>query len=92
MKNFLAIILFSLALNSFAQFRPNSEKTWHREEFDDRQFSWGYYLGTNLMSFKVLPNDNGVNEQGMIYLRQENKLGFSVGLMGKMKLHDHIDL
>ncbi len=92
MKNFLAIILFSLTVTSFGQFRPNSEKTWHREDFDERSFSWGYFLGTNLMSFKVLPNDNGLNEQGMIYLRQENKLGFSVGLMGRMRLHDNIDL
>ena len=84
MKKFLAIILFSLTLTSFGQFRPNSEKTWHREEFDERPFSWGYFLGTNLMSFKVVPNDEGINDQGMIYLRQENKMGFSVGLTGKI--------
>lgn len=92
MKNYLAILLFSLAITSFGQFRPNMDKTWNREEFDDRQFSWGYFLGTNLMSFKVVPAENGVNEQGMIYLRQENKMGFSVGLMGKLKLHDNFDL
>ena len=92
MRNFLAILLFSLMVNSFGQFRPNSEKSWHREDFDEKAFSWGYFLGTNLMSFKVTPGDNGLNEQGMIYLRQENKMGFSVGLMGKMKLHDYIDL
>lgn len=92
MKNYLAILLFSLAITSFGQFRPNMDKTWNREEFDDRQFSWGYFLGTNLMSFKVVPAENGVNEQGMIYLRQENKMGFSVGLMGKLKLHENFDL
>lgn len=92
MKKLLAIFLFSLSVSSFAQFRPNSEKTWHREEFDERSFSWGYFLGTNLMQFKVVPADEGVSDQGMIYLRQENKMGFSVGLMGKMKLHDNFDL
>lgn len=92
MRKIFTLILISLAVNSMAQFRPNTVKSWHREEFDDRAFSWGYYLGTNLMSFKVVPNDNGVSEHGMIYLRQENKMGFSVGLMGRMKLHDNFDL
>ncbi|MFV0304959.1 MAG: porin family protein [Moheibacter sp.] len=92
MKNYLAIILFSLAITSFGQFRPNTDKVWNREEADNKKFSLGYFLGTNLMSFKVVPNESGVNEQGMIYLRQENKMGFSVGLMGKMKLHENFDL
>lgn len=92
MRNFLAILLCISAASIFGQFRPNTEKTWHREEFDDRRFSWGYYLGTNLMSFKVVPDEEGLSEQGMIYLRQANKMGFSVGLMGKLKLHEYIDL
>lgn len=92
MKNFLAILLFSLAASSLAQFRPNTEKTWHREEFDDRAFSWGYYLGTNFMLFRVTPDEEGVNNQGMVYLRQKNKMGFSVGLMARMKLHENFDL
>ncbi|MDD3459027.1 MAG: porin family protein [Weeksellaceae bacterium] len=92
MKKILALILFSIALSAFGQFRPNTQKGWHRQEFDEKPFSWGYFLGTNLMLFKVTPNDNGLNQQGMIYLRQKNKMGFSVGLMGKMKLHDYFDL
>ena len=92
MKNFLAFLLFTMMISSFGQFRPNSEKTWYREDFDDKRFSWGYFLGTNLMSFKVVPNDDWISDQGMIYLRQENKMGFSVGLMGKLKLHEYFDL
>lgn len=92
MKNFLALTLFLLALSSFGQFRPNNDITWYRDEFDDKQFSWGYFLGTNLMVFKVVPDDPGISEQGMIYLRQSNKIGFSVGLMGKMKLSKNFDL
>ena len=92
MKNFLAFLLLTLTISAFGQFRPNTDKVWHREEFDDQRFSWGYFLGTNLMSFKVIPAEDGLNEHQMIYLRQENKMGFSVGLMGKMKLHEHFDL
>lgn len=92
MKKFLVLILFTLTVSSFGQFRPNTDKQWYREEFDEKPFSWGYFLGTNLMLFKVTPDDSGVNNQGMIYLRQKNKMGFSVGLMGKMRLHDYFDL
>ncbi|MFA7616476.1 MAG: porin family protein [Moheibacter sp.] len=92
MKKFLVLILFTLTLHAFGQFRPKTEKMWYREDFDEKPFSWGYFLGTNLMLFKVVPDDSGVNDQGMIYLRQKNKMGFTVGLMGKMKLHDYFDL
>lgn len=92
MKKLFAFLLFTLTISAFGQFRPNSEKVWHREEFDEQRFSWGYFLGTNLMSFKVLPDEDGLNEHGMIYLRQENKMGFSVGLMGKLRLHEYFDL
>lgn len=92
MKNLLAITLFLLTVSSFGQFRPDTQKQWFREDFDEKPFSWGYYLGTNLMFFKVVPARNGVDDFGMIYLRQKNKMGFSVGLMGKMKLNDNFDL
>lgn len=92
MKNFLAFLLLTLTISAFGQFRPNSEKVWHREEDDDKRFGWGYFLGTNIMSFKVVPAEEGLSEQDMIYLRQENKMGFSVGLMAKLKLHNNFDL
>ncbi|SMC88745.1 type IX secretion/gliding motility protein PorT/SprT [Moheibacter sediminis] len=92
MKKLLAFLLFTLTISAFGQFRPNSEKVWHREEDDDKRFGWGYFLGTNIMSFKVVPAEEGLSEQDMIYLRQENKMGFSVGLMAKLKLHNNLDL
>lgn len=92
MKKLLAFLLFTLTISAFGQFRPNSEKVWHREEDDDKRFGWGYFLGTNIMSFKVVPAEEGLSEQDMIYLRQENKMGFSVGLMAKLKLNNNLDL
>lgn len=92
MKNFLAFLLLTLTISAFGQFRPDSEKVWHREEDDDKRFGWGYFLGTNIMSFKVVPADEGVDQHGRIYLRQENKMGFSVGLMAKLKMHNNLDL
>jgi len=93
---FTTIILF-LANYAVAQFRPNTEKEWYRTDFDEKKFSFGYFLGTNLMSYKVNPKSNsnqdpGVNKDGVIYLQQENSPGFSVGLIGRMRINDYIDL
>ena len=57
-----------------------------------------------MMSYKVVPKaqnneiidatdkDNGVNDYGLIYLDQETKAGFSVGLIAKMRVNDYIDM
>lgn len=102
MKNVLLTVI-ALFFTNFvnAQFRLSSEKEWYRTEQDEKKFSFGYYLGVNYMSYKVDPkayvknkpeNQNGVNENGFVYLRQDSKPGFSVGVTGKMKLTDHFAL
>lgn len=93
---FLAFVLF-LATNSIAQFRTNSEKEWYRTDFDEKKFSFGYFLGSNMMSYKLVPKpstdeNSGVTNEGQIYLEQENSPGFSVGLIGRMKINDYLDL
>ncbi|WP_313376025.1 porin family protein [Chishuiella sp.] len=102
------IIAFTLVAASLAnaQFRPNYDRTEYRTESDEKKFSFGYFLGTNMMSYKVspkaqrditpgatqTPENDGVNDYGLVYLRQDNKMGFSVGLMAKMKINDYMDL
>ncbi|WP_333663074.1 porin family protein [Chishuiella changwenlii] len=102
------IIAFTLTVASFAnaQFRPNYDRSENRTETDEKKFSFGYFLGTNMMSYKVVPkaqnnplpgapqtpDDDGVNEHGLVYLDQESKGGFSVGLMARMRVNDNIDL
>jgi len=100
-KNLLTAIALTTATLVSAQFRPNSDREWNRTEQDEKKFSFGYFLGANLMSYKVSPKaqnnnlpdaisgDDGVNEHGLLYLGQENSPGFSVGLIGKLKLNDN---
>ncbi|RLZ12309.1 type IX secretion/gliding motility protein PorT/SprT [Faecalibacter macacae] len=101
-KNLLTAIALSTTTLVCAQFRPNSEREWNRVEQDEKKFSFGYFLGTNVMSYKVSPKaqnnhlqngtteDDGVNSNGLVYLDQESKPGFSVGLIGKLKMNDYI--
>lgn len=103
-KNLLTALLLTATTLVSAQFRPNSDREWHRTEQDEKKFSFGYYLGVNTMSYKISPKaqyndledetsvDDGVNDHGLIYLDQESKPGFSVGLIGKLKINDHFSL
>ncbi|MBQ0147115.1 MAG: PorT family protein [Flavobacteriaceae bacterium] len=103
-KKLLLIVTLGIASLASAQFRPNSDKEWNRIEHDEKRFSFGYFLGTNIMSYKVspkaqnnnipdsTPDDDGVNRYGLVYLQQESKPGFSVGLTGKLKINDNVAL
>ncbi len=103
-KDLLTAIALTAAALLHAQFRPNSDREWYRTEQDEKKFSFGYYLGVNTMSYKISPKaqynevenatseDDGVNQYGLVYVGQESKLGFSVGLIGKLRIDDHFSL
>ncbi len=103
-KNLIIALSLTVASIANAQFRPNNDRGENRTETDQKKFSFGYFLGTNMMSYKVVPKaqnneiidatdkDNGVNDYGLIYLDQETKAGFSVGLIAKMRVNDYIDM
>lgn len=103
-KNLLTALALTVASLVSAQFRPNSDREWHRIEHDEKKFSFGYFLGANIMSYKVspkaqynnlpdaTPDDDGVNENGLVYLDQESKPGFTVGLIGKLRMNDYVSV
>ncbi len=90
-KTFTTIALLILFVAQ-AQFRINNDKSDHLTEFDNQKFSWGYYLGVNYFDFKIHPDENGINDYGRFTVTAEGKLGFSAGLMGKMRLNDYFDM
>ncbi|WP_291090896.1 porin family protein [Empedobacter sp. UBA7494] len=105
-KNLIIALSLTVASIVNAQFRPNNDRSENRTETDQKKFSFGYFLGTNMMNYKIVPKaqknplpgtpdsseDDGVNEHGLVYLDQENKAGFSVGLIAKMRINDYIDV
>ena len=105
-KNLIIALSLTVASIANAQFRPNNDRSENRTETDQKKFSFGYFLGTNMMSYKIVPKaqtnplpgtpqtpeDDGVNEHGLVYLDQESKAGFSVGLIARMRVNDYIDL
>ncbi|WP_413532572.1 porin family protein [Empedobacter brevis] len=104
-KNLIIALSLTVASIANAQFRPNNDRSENRTETDQKKFSFGYFLGTNIMSYKIVPKaidktsptypttpGDGVNKYGLVYLDQESKAGFSVGLIAKMRVNDYIDL
>lgn len=105
-KNLIIALSLTAASIANAQFRPNNDRSENRTETDQKKFSFGYFLGTNMMNYKIvpkaqknplpgtpqIPEDDGVNEHGLVYLDQESKAGFSVGLIAKMRINDYIDV
>ncbi len=105
-KNLIIALSLTVASIANAQFRPNNDRSENRTETDQKKFSFGYFLGTNVMSYKIVPkaqtnplpgtpstpDDDGVNQYGLVYLDQETKPGFSVGLIAKMRVNDYIDM
>ena len=90
-KNLIIALSLTVASIANAQFRPNNDRSENRTETDQKKFSFGYFLGTNVMSYKIVPkaqdnplpgapqtpDDDGVNQYGLVYLDQESKAGFS---------------
>jgi hypothetical protein len=84
----IVFILFTSVIN--AQFR-GKQKTENLLDFDEQKFSWGYYLGGNRFTFKMHPNDNGLNSGNGFTVYTEPKFGFSAGLIGKWRLDENFD-
>lgn len=86
MKKFL-FFLTILSLNAFsvrAQFRQDPILNLQNE--DKNLLNWGYFLGFNQYDFKFeYKND-------MDDILVDKSLGFNVGLIGEMRLHEFFDL
>ncbi len=56
------------------------------ENFDKQRVHWGYFLGFNFYDFKFDYTQETVD------VIVEGTTGFNVGLVGNLRLHEHIDL
>lgn len=86
MKKFLFFltILFLYAHTVRAQF--NQDPILNLQNEDKKLLNWGYFLGFNQYDFKFdYKND-------MDDILVDKSLGFNVGLIGEMRLHEFFDL
>lgn len=89
MKKIFAILLLSFSLNSQAQFGTNlfsKDPIINLENWDKQRVHWGYFLGFNAYDFKFDYKNPGQE------IQVKGTTGFNVGLIGNLRLHEHIDL
>ncbi|MCX2839347.1 porin family protein [Salinimicrobium sp. MT39] len=92
MKKFLiAAIVLLAALPARAQLF-GGEDVINNPNFDMQRFSWGYFLGFNTYDFDFDYKDyiQGSNQGKDFHV--DRTIGFNVGLIGNMRLSDHLDL
>ncbi|TPN83020.1 type IX secretion/gliding motility protein PorT/SprT [Aquimarina algicola] len=64
------------------------EKVQNLQNFDKPRFSWGYILGFNSYDFNFDYTSDFLDED----IEVKNSVGFSVGLLGNMRINDYLDL
>lgn len=84
MKKLILVLLFSTT--AFAQFGIfGKDPLINKENFDKQRVHWGYYLGFNSLDFKF--DYLSVSKD----IEVQSTAGFNVGLIGNLRLTDHID-
>lgn len=88
MKRFsLFLSLFFLSTSIYSQ--RNNTKISNLQNFDQKKIHFGYYIGLNNYNYK-LDYLNNPNSEERINI--ENSFGFSVGLIGDLKLRKNLNL
>jgi len=86
MKNIIAILITVLCIQSTSAQLFSSEKIKNNENIDKAKLSYGYFLGLNSYDF----NFDYVRDRKDIQV--EKSTGFSVGLIGNVRINDYIDI
>ncbi len=86
-KLFIVIAVLIFTQNLSAQLF-SKEKVQNLQNFDKSRLSYGYILGFNLYDFNF---DYTTDFEDADILHNES-LGFSVGLMGNLRINDYLDL
>lgn len=84
-KLFVLLTLLIVCHSSFAQLF-NKEKIKNLENFDKQFLSWGYFLGLNSYDFNFDYNEDKKD------ILVETSFGFSVGLIGDLRINEYFDI
>jgi hypothetical protein len=86
MKKIIFVLsFFIIAHNASAQLF-SKEKIPNNENFDKGFLSWGYFLGFNSYDFNFDYNEDLADIQLL------KSVGFNVGLIGNLRINEHLDL
>lgn len=86
MRRVFLILSFLIVVQSVSAQLFTKEKIENNQNFDKSLLSWGYYLGFNSYDF------NFDYTQDLKDIQVEKTVGFNVGLIGNLRINDHLDL
>lgn len=86
MKRILLVLSFLILAQTASAQLFSREKVRNQENFDKSLLSWGYFLGFNSYDF------NFDYEQDRKDILVDKTTGFSVGLIGNMRINEYLDL
>lgn len=86
MKKLVIVIALLLTYQNGTAQLFSKEKIKNNENFDKQFLSWGYFLGFNNYDFKF------TYEEDLKDILVDNTFGFHLGLIGNMRINDHLDL
>ena len=104
MKRLLSILSLFTLLTTNAQWKVNYDKEDFFTQEDEKRFSWGYFIGLNQFNFKIEPKYNyeedkkntdkvpAIDDKGKFLVTAEPGIGFTAGLMGKLRINDYFDI
>jgi opacity protein-like surface antigen len=87
-KKILLLLILPIVFISSAYAQKDVENI---PNFDKQKWHWGYYLGVNMYDFKISPTLEGMTG-GTLGFETEIIPGFSVGLIGVLRLNDYFEL
>ena len=93
-----ALLLFSVLAAHAQIFTPN-DKVDNNPTFDQQRWTWGYFLGFNnydlnfdYIGLNYNPQTQENQEETGQDFSVDRTIGFNVGLVGNLRLTDHLDL
>jgi len=86
MRKILFVLILFIGIQSANAQLFTKERPQNLENFDKKQWSWGYYLGMNTYDFKFKYKHEAED------IKINKTIGFNVGLIGNMRINDYMDL
>ncbi|WP_424494929.1 porin family protein [Salinimicrobium sp. GXAS 041] len=92
MKKFFLIALLLVCVQPLRAQLFTGENVLNNENIDLQRWSWGYFLGFNTydlnFDYKEIPGNKFLRKDFVV----DRTIGFNVGLVGNLRLTNHLDL
>ncbi len=84
----LSIMLLSTNLYS----QKRKDKVEYLSNFDKKAVRWGFYLGLNRMDYRISYKAEEYFPEAIDRIETTPRIGFNVGLIGDIRLHNNINI